>query len=165
MTEIDEELSQKKIHKENKTTVKIALAAISCSLASLCALLNCYKGIEKRRVMIGLKIVPRHNAEFFESGYDAWLEQNPHIVSYTPTVPQYFYDNEFEVVSAGYLYNGKQEIIESYEVEEDMVSSGGTPIWYGTLNPNGEIIYFRVEDVRAYVYPKEKQKTKNLARN
>lgn len=151
----------------NSTICRITAinAAVTATL-TLALLKQNENSNEFPKVTINGKIVARHYTTFFESGNDAGLNKNPQVISYTPTVQsEYFYDTEFQVVSAGYLYNNEQIIIQEQEEEKEILSKGGTPIWFGVLDSNGKMIYFRAEDVRAYISPKEKQKTKNLVRN
>lgn len=154
-----------------KTGIRITLASIAGLLALTCAQAKYNKdNAQNEKLTIGGKILPKYNSEIYQNSDDAWLEQNPCIISnISRDQAQYFYDNEFKVVSAGYLYNNEQEIIQSFEEEEDVLSRGGTPVWYGVLTPKGDVTYFRAEDIRGYALPNEKQKTlkktNNLARN
>lgn len=173
MEEISEN-SEQKISCSSKTKIRIVFVNFA-ALAAIVGAISMQKHNllknPKDKMLIGGKIIPKANAEYFKSDYDAWLKQNSYIMSYTSTPQsQYSYDNEWKVVSAGYTYNGEQEVIHSFEEEENIVSKGGTPIWYGTLDENGEIIYFRKEDIKASVFPKENEqqkvkKTRNLAVN
>lgn len=166
MTKIDENFIIKPEECETrpgkKTGIRITLASsIAGTLAFTGALMQYYNdNPQDRNTTIGGRILPKYNSEIYQNSNDAWLEQNPCIISNISKVQaQYFYDNEFKVVSAGYLYNNEQTIIQSLEEEENIISKGGTPIWFGVLTPTGDVTYFRAEDVKAYALPKENQKT------
>lgn len=153
--------------KNNSTICRITAVNAAAAAALTLALLKQKKDLnEYPKVTINGKIVARHYAIFFESGNDAGLNKNPQVISHTPTVQsECFYDTEFQVVSAGYLYNNEQIIIKEQEEEKEILSKGGTPIWFGVLDSNGKMLYFRAEDIRGYVLPKENQKTLKKAKN
>lgn len=171
MTEIGEKLiinpeePEKRFGKE--TGIRITFASTAVLLSFTGALLKYTNdNHQDKNVTIGGKILPKYYAEFYQNGNDAWLEQNPHVIRNTTLdQTQDFYGNEFNVVSAGYLYNNEQTIIQSLEEEKYVLSRGGTPVWYGVLTPKGDITYFRAEDIRGYALPNENQKTLKKTKN
>ena len=158
--------------KETIRNLKIAgqifIASTALTAASFGALKTYSSNNDGEEPKIGSRIVAGYSVNSYVNVNDAISGQNPQTIQYPyeqSLHPQYYYSNEFEVVSAGYLCNGKQETVGSIEDEETIISMGGIPIWYGVITQNGEIIYFRAEDTRIYIMKKESENTKKLVRN
>ena len=83
MEEISEN-SEQKISCSSKTKIRIVFVNFA-TLAAIVGAISMQKHNllknPKDKMLIGGKIIPKANAEYFKSDYDAWLKQNSYIMS------------------------------------------------------------------------------------